>query len=137
VTFSPEIFRVYQIVRNRNEGYENTRYMVKRLDGSLLVAENLRNPNAEPNEKRLFGNELIKAYAIEDEPLITTQEANRMNSMKAPVIDAVLNPLLNPQAPVAPVLRNNNAVVHQVVYEPRQPRQRVPNRAIFNADYLT
>jgi hypothetical protein len=137
VTFSPEIFRVYQIVRNRNQGYENTRYMVKRLDGSLLVAENLRNPNAEPNEKRLFGNELIKAYAIEDEPLITTQEANRMNSMKAPVIDPVLNPALNPQAPVAPVIRNNNAVVHQVQYEPREPRQRVPNRAIFNADYLT
>jgi hypothetical protein len=80
---------------------------------------------------------LIKAYDIEDEPLITTQEANRMNSMKAPVIDPVLNPALNPQAPVAPVVRNNNAVVHQVVYEPRQPRQRVPNRAIFNADYET
>jgi hypothetical protein len=137
VTFSPEIFRVYQIVRNRNQGYENTRYMVKRLDGSLLVAENLRNPNAEPNEKRLFGNELIKAYAVEDEPLITTRDANRMNSMKAPVIDAVLNPLLNPQAPVAPVLRNNNVVVNQVQYAPREPRQRVPNRAIFNANYET
>jgi phage-related protein len=30
-----------------------------------------------------------------------------------------------------------NAVVNQVVYEPREPRQRVPNRAIFNANYET
>ena len=137
VTFSPEIFRIYQVVRNRNQGYQNTQYLVKRLDGSLLIAENLRQPNAEPNEKRLFGNEMIKAYAVEDEPLITTQEAKRMNSMKAPVVDAVLNPALNPQAPVAPVVRNNGAVVHQVVYEPREPRQRIPNRAIFNANYET
>ena len=61
VTYSPEIFRVYQVVRNRNQGYQNTRYMVKRLDGSLLIAENLRQPNAEKNEKRLWGNEMIKA----------------------------------------------------------------------------
>jgi hypothetical protein len=139
VTFSPEIFRIYQVVRirRRNQGYENKKYMVKRLDGSLLISENLRQPNAEPNEKRLFGNELIKAYEEEANPIITTQEANRMNTMKAPVIDPVLNPALNPQAPVAPVVRNNNAIVHQVVYEPREPRQRQPNRAIFNAEYET
>jgi hypothetical protein len=139
VTFSPEIFRIYQVVRmrNRNVGYENRKYMVKRLDGSLLIAENLRQPNAEPNEKRLFGNEMIKAYAVEDEPIITTQNAKRMNSMKAPVVDPVLNPVLNPQAPVAPVRRNNGAVVHQVVYEPREPRQRRPNRNIYNDEYET
>ena len=111
--------------------------MVKRLDGSLLISENLRQPNAEKNEKRLFGNEMIKAYAVEDEPLITTEQANRMNSMKAPIIDVVLNPLLNPQAPVAPVRRNNGAVVHQVVYEPREPRQRIPKRNIDNDEYVT
>ena len=97
----------------------------------------MRQPNAEPNEKRLWGNELIKAYAVEDEPLITTQEAKRMNSMKAPVVDPVLNPVLNPQAPVAPVRRDNGAVVHQVQYEPRTQRVRQPNRAIFNANYVT
>lgn len=137
VTFSPEIFRIYQVVRNRNQGYQNTQYLVKRLDNSLLIAENLRQPNAEPNEKRLWANEMIKAYAIEDEPLISTREAKRMNSMKAPLVDPVLNPALNPQAPVAPMRRNNGAVVHQVVYEPRTQRVRQPNRAIFNANYVT
>ena len=135
VTFSPEIFRIYQVVRirRRNQGYENKKYLVKRLDGSLLVAENLRNPNAEPNEKQLFGNEMIKAYEEEANPIITTKQASKFNSMKAPVEPVA--PAVNPPGNNPPPAPRN--VVHPVTYEQRVQRERRPNPAIFNDEYET
>ena len=132
VTYTPEVYRIYQIIRNNNVGFENTRYLVKHLDGRVLISENLRdrNNNLEPREKLLFGSDLIHSQ-IDDTPIISSKDGDKLNNVEtipernAPVV-----------APVAPVLRNNNVVVNQVVYEPREPRQRRPNRNIYNDDFV-
>ena len=133
VTYTPEVYRIYQIIRNNNIGFENTRYLVKHLDGRVLIAENLRdrNNNLEPREKLLFGSDLIHSQ-VDDTPLISSKDADKLNSVETiPERNAPVNPPGNNPAP-AP----RNVVVHQVAYEPRPVRNRQPNQQIYNPDYV-
>ena len=61
VSYSPEIYRVFKIIKEDHPTYERRRYTLKKLDGSPLLTESKVNEMKKTHRyRRLFASDLIK-----------------------------------------------------------------------------
>ena len=61
VSYSPEIYRVFKIIKEDHPTYERKRYTLKKLDGSPLHTESKVNEMRKTHRyRRLFASDLIK-----------------------------------------------------------------------------
>jgi hypothetical protein len=61
VSYSPEIYRVFKILKEDHPTYERRRYTLKKLDGSPLLTESKVNEMRKTHRyRRLFASDLIK-----------------------------------------------------------------------------
>ena len=61
VSYSPEIYRVFKIIKEDHPTYERKRYTLKKLDGSPLLTESKVNEMRKTHRyRRLFASDLLK-----------------------------------------------------------------------------
>ena len=88
VTYTPEIYRIFKIIKEDHPTYERKRYTLKRLDGTPLETETKINEMRHKHKyKRLFASDLLKVDKDTKNVSYNNIRANQLNQIDKLVID--------------------------------------------------
>ena len=80
VSYSPEIYRVFKVIKEDHPTYERRRYTLKKLDGSPLLTESKVNEMKKTHRyRRLFASDLIKVDKETKNIDYTNERARQLN----------------------------------------------------------
>lgn len=80
VSYSPEIYRVFKVLKEDHPTYERRRYTLKKLDGSPLLTESKVNEMKKTHRyRRLFASDLIKVDKETKNIDYTNERARQLN----------------------------------------------------------
>ena len=120
VTYTPEIYRIFKIIKEDHPTYERKRYTLKRLDGTPLETETKINEMRHKHKyKRLFASDLLKVDKDTKNVSYNNIRANQLNQIDKLVID-------KPIAIKEKVKKINNIVVEEEA--PQQLRRSTRTR---------
>ena len=88
VSYSPEIYRVFKIIKEDHPTYERRRYTLKKLDGSALLTESKVNEMRKTHRyRRLFASDLIKVDKNTKNVDYSNDRAQQLNQIEKLVVE--------------------------------------------------
>ena len=83
VSYSPEIYKIFKIIREDHTGYERKRYTLRKLDNSPLYTESKMNEMTHAHTyRRLFASELLKVDKNTENVSFDNKQANVLNQIE-------------------------------------------------------
>jgi hypothetical protein len=134
VSYSPEIYKIFKVLKEDHPGYERKRYTLRHLDNSPLYTESKMNEMTHAHTyRRLFASDLIKVDKETENVSFDNHQANVLNQIETIVKEKptvvkpkkVKNP--NPEA----------TLEEPIVVEPRRSsRGQILNRQNKDIGYI-
>ena len=83
VSYSPEIYKIFKIIKEDHPGYERKRYTLRKLDNSPLYTESKMNEMTHAHTyRRLFASELLKIDKNTENVSFDNKQANVLNQIE-------------------------------------------------------
>ena len=128
VSYSPEIYKIFKVLKEDHPGYERKRYTLRHLDNSPLYTESKMNEMTHAHTyRRLFASELIKVDKDTENVSFNNHDANVLNQIETIVKE-------NPKPTVVKPKKNKNPIPDSTQDEPilveprRSARGQILNR---------
>jgi len=83
VSYSPEIYKIFKVIKEDNPGYERKRYTLRKLDNSPLYTESKMNEMTHAHTyRRLFASEILKIDKNTENVSFDNKQANVLNQIE-------------------------------------------------------
>ena len=83
VSYSPEIYKIFKVIKEDHPGYERKRYTLRKLDNSPLYTESKMNEMTHAHTyRRLFASDLIKVDKSTENINLDNHQANVLNQIE-------------------------------------------------------
>ena len=90
VTYTPDIYRIFKVIKEDHPGYERRRYTLKKLDGTPLYTEKKSNEMKQSHRyRRLFASDLLKVDENTNNINFDNDRALKLNKIEIekPIVD--------------------------------------------------
>ena len=123
VSYSPEIYKIFKVLKEDHPGYERKRYTLRTLDNTPLYTESKMNEMTHAHTyRRLFASDLLKVDKDTKNVNLNNNEANVLNQIEEIVIEP------KPIVTKPKKIKNPNTEPTLVVEPRRSGRGLVANR---------